>query len=71
MKNNPALVAYLRQLATGPLLARTIHDAVISGSSSVGGNASVLWHVLCREIGTEKALEAVEKWIAKPYRLPR
>ncbi len=68
-RHNPSLVAYLRQLATGPLLARTVHDSILQGHTSLGGNAMVLWQQVTRDMGQESARVAVEAWISKPYSL--
>ncbi len=62
-------VEYIRSIVSGPLLASTVHNAVLEGSTCFGKNRLVLWEKLKAEIGEEEALLKVKKWIDKPYKL--
>lgn len=65
-RHHPALVTYLRALATGPLLARTAHAMALAGTDT---ERATLWAALVADTSKVDAWHAVNLWISKPYSL--
>jgi hypothetical protein len=75
-RRDPDLVAYLKAINQGPLLASTVHNAVVEADNagenwcSVGDSLK-LWKILVFKNGAAIANKAVMTWINNPYQLPR
>lgn len=74
-KYDPDLVAYMKAICRGPLLASTVHNAIVEAADfglcgcSVGSEAFQSWLLLRAKHGAEEADKAVRDWIDKPYQL--
>ena len=62
-------VVYIRGICCGPLLAITVHEAVLEGSCCFGAEILQKWQALVADVGMDTATEAVANWINQPYRL--
>jgi hypothetical protein len=68
---SPVFVAYIRSIVCGVVTAKTVHDSIIEGSTSldIDGQSMILWNILKAEMGEEVARDMVTRWLKKPWNL--
>jgi hypothetical protein len=68
----PAFKRYIQSICKGPLLASTVHNAILNNGErcSVGQpETPQLWEQLKEICGEQEARRLVKDWIDKPYSL--